>query len=131
MSKPDNSYRFCTDYRKLNSLTKPDCFPLPRIDDCVDHVGSARFVSKFDLLKGYWQVPLTSRAKELSAFVTLDSFLQYTVMPFGVRNAPTTFQRLVNRVLSGLIGCKAYLDYIVLYSSSWSEHLAQTFSAFG
>ncbi|KAI7800925.1 hypothetical protein IRJ41_015687 [Triplophysa rosa] len=108
VSKPDNSYRFCTDYRKLNSLTKPDCYPLPRIDDCVDRVGSAEFVSKFDLLKGYWQVPLTSRAKEMSAFVTPDSFLQYTVMPFG-----------------GLSGCEAYLDDVVLFSSSWSEHLDQ------
>ncbi|XP_048044029.1 uncharacterized protein LOC125266937 isoform X1 [Megalobrama amblycephala] len=125
VSKSDHSYRFCTDYRKLNSLRKPDCFPLPRIDDCVDRVGSAQFVSKFDLLKGYWQVPLTSRAKELSAFITPDSFLQYTVMPFGVRNAPATFQRLVNRVLSGLRGCEAYLDDVVLYSSSWLEHLAQ------
>lgn len=80
MSKPDNAYHFCTDYRKLNLLTKPDCFPLPRTDDCV---GSAQFVSKFDLLKGYWQVPLTKRDKELTAFVTPDSFLQYTVMPFG------------------------------------------------
>ncbi len=125
VSKPDNSYRFCTDYRKLNCLTKPDCYPLPRIDDCVDRVGSAKFVSKFDLLKGYWQVPLTSRAKELSAFVTPDRFLQYTVMPFGVRNAPATFQRLVNHVLSGMSGCEAYLDDVVLYSSSWSEHLDQ------
>lgn len=125
VSKSDNSYRFCTDYRKLNSLTKPDCYPLPRIDDCVDRVGSAQFVSKFDLLKGYWQVPLTSRAKELSAFVTPDSFLQYTVMPFGVRNAPATFQRLVNHVLSGMTGCEAYLDDVVLYSSTWSEHLDQ------
>ncbi len=62
-------------------------------------------------------MPLTSRAKELSAFITPDIFLQYTVMPFGVRNAPATFQRLVNRVLSGLTGCEAYLDDIVLYSS--------------
>lgn len=68
VNKPDGSYRFCTDYRKLNSVTKPDCFPLPRVDDCVDHVGSACYVSKFDLLKGYWQVPLTSRAKDLSAY---------------------------------------------------------------
>ncbi len=125
VSKSDNSYRFCTDYRKLNSLTKPDCFLLPRIDDCGDHVGFARFVSKFDLLKGYWQVPLTSHAKELSVFITPDIFLQYTVMPFGVQNAPATFQRLVNRVLSGLIRWEAYLDDIVLYSSSWNEHLAQ------
>lgn len=68
---------------------------------------------------------LTSRGKELSAFVTPDRFLQYTVMPFGVRNAPATFQRLVNQVLSGLSECKAYLDDVVLFSSSWSEHLDQ------
>ncbi len=125
VNKPDGSYRFCTDYRKLNSVTKPDCFPLPRVDDCVDHIGSARYVSKFDLLKGYWQVPLTNRAKELSAFVTPDVFLQYMVMPFGVRNAPATFQRLVNRILYGMSGCEAYLVDVVLYSSSWSEHLNQ------
>ncbi len=68
-------------------------------------------------------MPLTSRAKELSAFVTPDSFFQYTVMPFGVRSAPATFQRLVNQVLSRLLGYKAYLDDVVLFSSSWSEHL--------
>ena len=68
--KPDKMQRFCTDYRKVNSVTKPDSYPLPRMDDCVDQVGSARFISKFDLLKGYWQVPLSQRAWEISAFVT-------------------------------------------------------------
>lgn len=62
------------------------------MEDCVDRVGSAKFVTKLDLLKGYWQVPLTPRASEISAFVTPDSFLQYTVMPFRLRNAPATFQ---------------------------------------
>lgn len=57
------------------------------MDDCVDHVGSAKYVTKLDLLKGYWQVPLTPRASEICAFVTPDEFLQYTVMPFGQRNA--------------------------------------------
>ena len=125
VNKPDGTFRFCTDFRRLNSVTKPDCFPLPRCDDCVDRVGSATFVSKFDLLKGYWQVPLTDRAKELSAFVTPDNFLQYKVMPFGVRNAPATFQRLVNRVLAGMQGCDAYLDDVVLYSTTWAHHLEQ------
>lgn len=78
--KPDGTSRFCTDFRKVNSITKPDSFPLPRMDDCVDRLGSAAFVSKIDLLKGYWQIPLTDRAWEISAFVTPDSFLQYTVM---------------------------------------------------
>lgn len=57
--KPDSTFRFCTNYRKVNNVTKPDSFPLPRIEDCVDKVGSAKYVTKLDLLKGYWQVPLT------------------------------------------------------------------------
>ena len=85
--KPDGSYRFCTDFRKVNKVTKTDSFPIPRIDDCIDRVGKAKYVSKFDLLKGYWQVPLSDRAKEVSAFVTPDSFYQYKVVPFGMKNA--------------------------------------------
>lgn len=122
--KADGSVRFCTDYRKINSVTVPDCFPLPRMEDCIDNVGSAEFVSKLDMLKGYWQVPLTQRASEISAFVTPDSFLQYRVMAFGLRNAPATFQRLVNTVLAGVPNCSAYLDDLVVYSSTWSEHLS-------
>ncbi len=92
--KPDGSFRFCTDFRKVNAVTVPDSYPLPRMEDCVDNVGFAQFVSKLDMLKGYWQVPLTSKASEIAAFVTPDSFLQYTAMAFGLRNAPATFQRL-------------------------------------
>lgn len=97
--KPDGSVRFCTDFRKVNAVTKPDCFPLPRVDDCVDQVGSARYVTKLDLLKGYWQVPLTRRAQEISSFVTPSGLYSYQVMSFGLRNAPATFQRLMNRVV--------------------------------
>lgn len=121
--KSDQTLRFCNDYRKLNCITKPDSFPLPRVDDLVDHVGSAKFVTKLDLLKGYWQVPLSTRASEICAFVTPDHFLQYTVMPFGLRNAPATFQRLMNTVLCGVRNCDVYLDDIVAHSSTWSEHL--------
>ncbi len=122
--KPDGTYRFCTDYRKINSVTKPDSFPMPRMEDCIDRVGGARLVTKLDLLKGYWQVPLTARASEVSAFVTPDDFLNYTVMAFGMRNAPATFQRLMQKVLSGVKSCEAYLDDVVVYSDSWEEHLA-------
>lgn len=121
--KSDLSVRFCTDYRKVNAVTKPDSFPLPRMEDCIDRVGPARFVTKLDLLKGYWQIPLTSRASEISAFVTPDDFMQYSVMAFGMRNAPSTFQRLMRIVLSGVEKCEAYLDDIVIYSSSWEEHM--------
>lgn len=71
-----------------------------------------KFVTKLDLLKGYWQVPLTARACEISAFVTPDNFLQYNCMAFGTRNAPATFQRLMQKVLSRLCDCEAYLDDI-------------------
>ncbi|XP_027128228.1 uncharacterized protein LOC109142602 [Larimichthys crocea] len=125
VEKSDHTPRFCTDFRKVNSVTKPDCYPLPRLDDCIDRVGSAGFVTKLDLLKGYWQVPLTERACEISAFVTPDDFCQYTVMAFGMRNAPATFQRLVNKVLKGVAGCEAYLDDVVIFSSSWFQHVAQ------
>lgn len=115
----------------MNNVTKPDCFPLPRIEDCVDRVGGAKFVSKLDLLKGYWQLPLTDRAREISAFVTPDDFLQYTVMAFGMHNAPATFQRLMNIVLSGLSFCEAYLDDLVVCSETWVEHLEHLRVVFG
>ena len=100
--KPYGSYRFCTDFRKVNTLTKSDSYPIPRIDDCIDRIGPARYVSKFDLLKGYWQVPLTERAKEISAFVTPGGLYQYKVMRFRMKNAPATFQRFVNNLTANL-----------------------------
>ncbi len=77
----------------------------PQMEDCIDQVGSAKFVSKFDLLKGYWQVPLSERAQEVAAFVTFTGLYSYMVMPFGLRNAPAAFQRLMNRVAGDLEGC--------------------------
>ena len=98
--KPDGSYRMSTDYRKVKNLTKSNNFLIPRMDDCVDKIGNAKYVSKFDLLKGFWQIPLSERAKEVSAFVTPHGLYQYKVMPFGMRNSPATFQRHINRIIS-------------------------------
>ncbi|KAL3866009.1 hypothetical protein ACJMK2_043350 [Sinanodonta woodiana] len=114
----------CTDYRKVNSVTKTDSFPLPRIDDCIDKIGNAKYVTKFDLLKGFWQIPLTERAKEISAFVTPDGLYQYKVMPFGMKGSPSTFQRLMNMITSGLENCDAYIDDVIIYNDTWMEHLA-------
>lgn len=123
VQKSDKSPRMCTDFRKVNAVTKPDSYPLPRVEDCVDQVGSAKFVSKLDLLKGYWQVPLTPRAQEISAFITPSGLFSYTVMGFGLRNAPATFQRLMNQLVNGLEGCAVYLDDVVVYSNTWDDHL--------
>lgn len=121
--KADQTWRFCVDFRRVNSVTKTDSYPLPRVDDCIDQIGSAKYVSKFDLLKGYWQVPLTDQAKEITAFVTPDGLYQFRVMPFGLKNAPSTFQRLMNRVISSVNRCVVYIDDVVVYSDSFSQHL--------
>lgn len=68
--KSDKSPRFCTDYWKVNGVTKPHAYPLLCMKDCVDQVGSAQYVSKFDLVKGYWLIPLSKRAREISGFIT-------------------------------------------------------------
>ena len=77
------------------------------MDDCIDNIGQAKYVTKFDLSKGFWQIPLTDRAKEISAFVTPDGLYQYKVMPFGMKNSPATFQRLINMIITGLDNCKS------------------------
>ncbi len=107
----------------VNAVTVPDSYPLPRMEDCVDNLGTAKFGSKLDLLKGYCQVPFTERASQISAFVTPDYFLQYTVMAFSMCNAPATFQRLVNSVLAGVSNCNAYLDDLNVYTTTWEEHI--------
>ena len=123
--KSDGSIRFCTDYRKVNTITKGDTYPLPRILDCrpIDRVGNAKYVTKIALLKGYWCVPLTKRAREISAFVTPFGLYEYNVMAFGLKNAPTRFQRLINQIINGLDGVEAYLDDLIVHSNSWEEHL--------
>ena len=123
--KHDGGFRFCTDFRKVNDKTKSDSFPIPRIGDCIDQIGNAKFVSTFDMLKGYWQVPLTQRAREISAFVTQSGLYQYKVMPFGMKNAPATFQRMVNKLVRDIDGCEGDIDDVVIFSDNWSDHICQ------
>ena len=97
----------------------------PRIEDHIDCVGKARPVTTLDLLKGYWQVSLTKFATKLSAFVTPEGLYQYRVMPFGMHNAPATFQRMVNQMVTGIEGCKAYIDDVIAHNDSWLAHISQ------
>jgi len=122
--KSDGTFRMCQDFRKINSVTKSCSYPLPRIEDCIDLVGGSRFVSKIDLMKGYWQVPLTERAKEISAFATPEGLWQNKRMPFGMKNACATFQSMMNQLTTNLNGCVAYIDDILVCHDSWEEHLS-------
>ena len=123
--KKDGTVRFCVDYRKLNAATKKDSYPLPRVDDLLDALADARWFSTLDLASGYWQVELNPADREKTAFTTGDGLYEFWVMPFGLCNAPSTFQRLMELVLAGLRWeiCLAYLDDVVVFGRSFEEHL--------
>lgn len=122
--KKDGTLRFCLDFRKLNSVSKFDPYPMPRVDELVERLGRAKYLSTLDLCKGYWQVPLKPECKELTAFKTPFGHFQFRVLPFGLHGAPATFQRMMDQILQGTeMFAAAYLDDIIIFSQSWEEHL--------
>ncbi|CAM4623943.1 unnamed protein product [Caretta caretta] len=122
--KPDGEIRFCMDYCKLNAVIRPDNYPMPHTDELLEKLGRAQFISTLDLTKEYWQVPLDESAKEKSAFTTQVGLYEFNVLPFGLRNAPASFQRLVDGLLAGLGEyAVTYLDDVAIFSDSWAEHL--------
>ena len=127
VKKKDGSLRFCTDFHQLNAATVKDAHPPPRIDDLLDALHGGRWYSTLDLKGGYWQVPIMERDKDKTAFRTSNGQLyKFNQVPFGLCNAPATFSRLMDRILSGLHWetCLFYLDDIIVFSSTWEEHLA-------
>ena len=124
VKKKSGEVRFCVDYRRLNSITKKDVYPLPRIEDVLDRLGGAKYFSSLDLASGYWQVAMDPEHQEKTAFVTQDGLFEFRRMPFGLCNAPATFQRLMDRVLAGLKWdqCLVYLDDIVVFGQTFDEH---------
>ena len=124
--KRDGTLRYCIDYRKLNQVTQKDSYPLPNIQDCLDSLDGARFFSSMDLSSGYWQVKMSEDAKDKTSFYGAGGGLwRFTVMPFGLCNAPATFERLMERVLGQLQWqiCLCYLDDILIYSKTVHLHL--------
>lgn len=122
--KKDGPLRICIDFRKLNTILFFDAYPMPRIEDLLERIGRANYITTLDLCKGYWQVPLESQSQPLTAFRTPLGLLQFTVMPFGLHGAPATFQWLMDKVLQGCEDCSAaYLDDVVVFSLIWEEHL--------
>ena len=123
--KKDSSLRFCVDYHKVNVITRKDAYPLPRVDDTLDTLACCKWFTTLDLLSGYWQVEVDEKDREKTAFTTPDGLFEFTRMPFGLCNAPATFQRLMDLVLAGLQwnNCLVYLDDILIVGKTFDDQL--------
>ena len=132
--KPDGSWRFCCDYRKLNAVTAPDCYPLPRIDATLMAMAGAEWLSSHDLTSSFWQTrmceadggPGKATSREKTAFVTASGQYVWNFMPFGLRNATAHQQRQMDTIMDGIhwVFATTYVDDVNVYSTrGWEEHL--------
>src|SRR6218665_2668756 len=130
--KKNGTLRFCIDYCQLNEQTKKDSYPLPRTDECLDALSGAQWFSTLDLRSGYHQVAMDLKDADKTAFVTRRRIYRWRVMPFGLCNAPATFQRMMDIVLSGLNFevCLIYLDGVIVFGQTWEQHLQRLESVF-
>jgi hypothetical protein len=124
VKKKNGAYRLCVDYRALNDATVKDMYPMPRVDEVLDALAGANIFSKLDALSGFHQIEMHKDDIEKTAFGCREGLFEFVKMPFGLVNAPATFQRAMNRVLREYIGkfVMVYIDDIVIYSKSAEEH---------
>ena len=125
--KKDGTTRPCVDYRRLNHLTTFCAYPLPRVDDCIDCLDGAKMFSTLDLQAGYWQIVVKESDRDKTAFVTRSGLYEYVTMPFGLCNAPSTFERCMELIMSGLQWKTVliYLDDLIIFSSTFEEHIVR------
>ena len=123
--KTDNSWRRCVDYRRLNYVTKFDCYSLPRLNEAFDAFAGPTVFNSLDLAMAYHQVPVKPADIEKTAFIMHAGLFEITKMPFGLCNAPSTYQRLMMSVMQGLISriCLAYLDNVIVFSKLRADHV--------
>ena len=122
--KADGSYRFCADFRALNDATITEIFPLPSVRECLDSLHGSNLFTTLDLYSGYWQIPIAKGHRRKTAFSTESGHWQFCVMPFGVKNAPAVFARLMADIMNGLQwnGIAVYLDDIIIGGKNFQEH---------
>jgi len=125
--KADGSLRFCVDYRQLNELTYKDSHPLPRISSCIEALGGAEFLSTIDMSSGFWQTSMHPEDADKTAFITRKGQYRFKVLSFGLANAPSLFQRIMNLVMAGLTWecCLVYVDDIIVFGATFDEHAAR------
>ena len=128
VKKKNGQLRFCVNYKPLNDVTKKDNYPLPRIDEILDSLNEAQWFTTLDLASEYWQIKMRPEDQEKTAFITKYGTYEFKVMPFGLCNAPATFQRIMDKVLGELKNkfVMVYLDDVIIYSkiisTTWNKY---------
>ena len=132
VSKKDGSTRFCVDYRRLNEVTVKDAYPIPRVDDCFDALSGSKWFNCMDLNSGFWQIEMDEPDKIKTAFSTSQGLYQFRVMPFGLVNSPSTFERLMEDVLRGIQWTESllYMDDIITPGKTVDECLQRIENVF-
>ena len=132
VKKKNGEYRFCIDFRRLNDVTVKDAYPIPRAEDTFDALSGAKYFSIIDLASGFWQIKVNPEDRDKTAFCVSNGLFQFRVMPYGLTNAPATFQRLMDLVLRGLSWkqCIVYLDDVIVFSSTFEDHLERLNNVF-
>ena len=131
VKKKDGSNRVCVDFRKLNKITEVDPEPMTTAEDLFRRLSGKKYLSKIDLTKGYWQIPVAPEDVHKTAFVTPDGQYEFTRMPFGMVNSGATLVRGLRKILDGMPGVGSYVDDIVIYSDSWEDHIKTLKELFG
>ena len=121
--KPDKCWRLCIDFRQLNKKTVQQNFPIPRILDILDRLNGSVFFSTLDLKSGYWQVEMAEASIAKTAFSSQDGHYEFLRLPFGLKNAPEDFSRMMHMTLGDLDFVEIYLDDITIHSKSFEDHL--------
>jgi hypothetical protein len=125
VKKKNGKFRFCVNYKPLNDITKKDNYPLPRIDEMLDTLQDAQWFTTLDLASGYWQIKVKKEDQKKTAFITKFGTYEFKVMPFGLCNAPATFQRTMDKVLQRIKDkfVLVYLDDVIIFSKTFEEHI--------
>jgi len=129
VKKPDGSARLCIDYKRLNAATVDQPFYMPRVEEVLEGVSQARWISKLDLSKGYYQVQVAPGDIQKTSFVCHRGQYEFLRMPFGVKNAPAIFQTIMQDIFSEHSNCTPYMDDLVIFSDTWEDHLVHIDSA--
>ena len=123
VKKPDGSLRLCVNYKKINNLLLPDAEATNLAEDIFYKIGDSKFYSKFDLAKGYWQIPIDEESKDVTVFTCHKGLFKFNVLPFGIQAGSQVFCRAMRKLLEGAQNIDNYIDDVLAYNKTWEEHL--------